>query len=417
MTSKRVLPWAIALAGCASLGPAARTPPPILAIVGATVFPAPDSEPIPDAVILIGADGKIAAVGPSAKTPVPPSVQRIEARGHFVTAGFWNCHVHLTPPLFPSGATAPAAALAAAVADLALRRGITTIVDLGSFLDSTLALRRRIDRGEFPGPTIYTAGPPIFAKDGLPIYARALFEELHFVPTQVTGPEDARAAARAVLDGGADLVKLFTGAPVGAGRVVTMDPGAIKAATEEAHRRGHQVFAHPQSLEGMKVAVENGVDVLAHLAPRAGVLPPSFTAELRAQKVAVVPTLTLFYDGLIQEGETPEDARAFQDRAVDQLRGLVTSSVEILFGTDVGYTHVTDTTEELLTMAKAGMTWRAILAAMTTAPAAHFKKDARLAPGLPADLVVLDSDPRADITVLARPAITIRHGAIVYRAP
>jgi imidazolonepropionase-like amidohydrolase len=87
----------------------------------------------------------------------------------------------------------------------------------------------------------------------------------------------------------------------------------------------------------------------------------------------------------------------------------------ILFGTDVGYTPHYDTTEEFVQMERTGMTWRAMLASLTTAPVAFFKADGgELAPGKPADLVVLAGDPSADVRNFARVTYTIRGGRIIY---
>jgi len=70
-------------------------------------------------------------------------------------------------------------------------------------------------------------------------------------------------------------------------------------------------------------------------------------------------------------------------------------------------------------MAAAGMSFRQVLASLTTAPAERFgesKQQGRIAPGLHADLVVLKDDPSKDIRALAAVQYTLRAGKIIYRA-
>ena len=91
--------------------------------------------------------------------------------------------------------------------------------------------------------------------------------------------------------------------------------------------------------------------------------------------------------------------------------------VMILFGTDVGYIEDTDTTDEFRLMSQAGMSYRDILNALTTAPAARYglnDTSGKVAPGYDADLVVLGSDPRENSLAFANVMITIRGGRIVF---
>jgi imidazolonepropionase-like amidohydrolase len=96
----------------------------------------------------------------------------------------------------------------------------------------------------------------------------------------------------------------------------------------------------------------------------------------------------------------------------------VASGGTVLFGSDLGAADY-DPTEEYTAMAEAGMSFRQILASLTTAPAERFgfTKLGRIAPGSTADLTVLRSDPSKDIRALATVEYTLRDGKIIYRAP
>ncbi len=104
---------------------------------------------------------------------------------------------------------------------------------------------------------------------------------------------------------------------------------------------------------------------------------------------------------------------------VGQLRAWLASGGVILFGTDVGGMDDYDPGDEYALMAEAGMTFRQILAALTTAPADKFGESARLgriAPGLTADLVVLNGDPSRDVRTFAAVRYAIRDGKVIYQS-
>jgi imidazolonepropionase-like amidohydrolase len=95
----------------------------------------------------------------------------------------------------------------------------------------------------------------------------------------------------------------------------------------------------------------------------------------------------------------------------------VAAGGRVLFGTDLGAVEY-DPSAEYRAMSETGMSFRQILASLTTAPAQRFgdAEAGRLVPGFPADVVVLNGDPARDIAALASVAYTLRAGRIVHRA-
>lgn len=394
-----------------ALGPApVASPPPAAALVlsGATVYPSPQDPPLRDAVVVVQG-AKVAAVGPAAAVRLPAGAAVVDCAGQFVVAGFQNSHVHFTEARWDGAAKAPAERLAAQLEAMLLRHGFTTVVDTASWLDNTLSLRARIESGEVAGPRVLTAGGALYPENGVPFYVREAVPPDVLALLHTPGrPADAAAVVERQLAAGADVLKLFTGSWVERGRVLPMPAPVARAAAEAAHRRGKLVFAHASSVAGLEVALEAGVDVLAHALDDDRGWNESHVARMKAGGMAMIPTLKLFggqpYTRYIQE-EVATWARA----------GGV-----ILFGTDVGYLADDDPAGEYALMSGAGLDAMAILASLTTAPAARFgesERRGRVAPGMDADLVVLGSDPGAGPRAFSDVRMTIRRGRVVYRRP
>ena len=378
---------------------------PVLALVGGTIFTSPDAPPLHEGVVLIS-EGRITAVGNLASVGVPPKAGVINCSGKYIVAGFWNSHIHFSGPEWNNAATAPAEALEKQMQQMLTRWGFTTVWDLGSMPANSLALRQRVESGEIRGPKIFLAGS-LFPKNGHPVYIPAEMQ----LPEAAT-PEEAEQMARNDLKMGLDGMKLFTGAFMGDKPVINMDTAIVKAAVDVAHAQGKPVFAHPQNTAGVDNAIAGGVDILAHTVPTA----PGYTAEelarFKAQDTALIPTLSLW----TTVNSDPRVTDHLVQSGVEELQAFFGNGGKVLFGTDVGFTIIYDTSQEFEFMHRA-INSREILASLTTNPAAYFhaSQKGRVAKGMDADLVVLDGDPFGDIRNLARVAYTIRAGKILYQ--
>jgi imidazolonepropionase-like amidohydrolase len=394
-----------------------------LAIVGARMYPSPDAAPVEDSAVVVR-DGRIVSVGSRSNTPVPPGARLIDAHGTVLTAGFWNNHIHLMTDDQLNAATGKVETLQNSLREMLTRWGFTTVFDVASSTDNALALRRRVDSGEIAGPMVLTVGDPFYPKDGTPIYVRAFFKAHDLPDEEVSTPEEAAARAARQLDRGTDGVKIFAGAIVG-GKigVLPMRLDIAKAVVAQAHRRGKPAFAHPSNLAGMNVAIESGVDILAHTtAQEGGSAPEDWTPELiarmRKHNMALIPTMTLFEVEAKKNGESPNDLAQAIAMITTEVKNYSAAGGQILFGTDVGYTDAFDTTEEYRLMS-AVLDWRRILDSLTTAPAQRFgfaARKGRIAKGMDADLVLLNADPAQDPTAFARVRDTIRGGRVIWGA-
>jgi imidazolonepropionase-like amidohydrolase len=394
------------LAATAGIGATANAQ--TLALVGGKVYASPDAMPLDDAVV-ITTNGVIAAIGSRNEVQIPSDARIIDCAGKTVVAGFWNSHVHFTQAVWKNAGSAPAAPLQEHMREMLTRWGFTTVWDIGSDPSDTLPLRRRISSGEVPGPDIHAAGS-IFPKGGHPAY---LPPEMQ-LPEAAT-PDEAAQMARGYLRAGLDGIKLFTGSYKGEDKpVVNMDVAVAKAAVDIAHAQGKPVFAHPQNTAGIEAVIAAGVDVMAHTVARQPGYPSEQLARFKQQGIALTPTLSLFAKLPLP----PEIVARIVDNIVGQLKSFSESGGTVLFGTDVGYIQLYDTTLEYELMHRA-LSERQILASLTTNPAQYFKaaKKGRVEKGFDADVVVLDGDPVADVKNLARVAYTIRAGKVIYQKP
>jgi len=381
----------------------------VLAITGARVYVSPDAAPIDGATVVVR-DGVIAAVGTG--VAVPAGAEVVTCARCVVTAGFWNAHVHLTESKWSGAAWKSAAALEAQVEDMLTSRGFTTVVDVGSNPFDTIPLRRRIEHGELAGPKIYTAGTALYPPKGIPYYLRETLPKwmIRLMPQPAT-PAEAAADEERNLGRGADVLKLFTGSYVERGTVLPMPVENARAAVEVAHRHGQIVFAHESDLAGVKVAMESGVDVLAHAADTTEGVDDAVLGGIVARHMAMVPTLKMF-------GTTVTKKDAYLLPIYAEVRRFHELGGELIFGTDVGYMRDYTTEDEFAALAKSGLDGRDMLRMLTVTPAGRLGVLARAGTvevGKDGDLTVLEGDPMGDVGEFAKVKMTVRGGRVIWR--
>ena len=384
----------------------------------ATVYTSPDQPPIHDAAVLIH-NGKITAVGPTASIKGPHlarAVTTYDCTGMTITAGFWNSHVHILPPeiLHAEHITAPA--LTAQLQKMFTRWGFTTVFDIASVLSNTNLIRSRIADGSVQGPRILTVGEPFWGAGGTPIYVKQYLADNHIVMPEVTSVPQAIARVDQQIKDGADGIKIFAGSIEPHG-VLLLQPDIARAIVAEAHKHNRLVFSHPSSIKGVELSLDAGVDILAHVSTFEGPWHPELIERMKAAHISLIPTLTLFDVDAKKGGASAEATENLMSLAVGQLHAFASAGGQILFGTDIGYIDHYDTAEEFTLMSRAGMTFPQILASLTTTPAQRFGYGAhsgRLAPGMDADLVVLNADPASDITALSKVTYTVRNGKMIF---
>lgn len=386
-----------------------------LALIHAKIYPSPTESPIENGAILVHA-GRILAFGPNATIKIPSHATVIECNGMVVTAGFWNSHVHILTPGLLHAEKLSSEQITAQLQDMLTRWGFTTVFDIASVLENTNLIRRRIERGEVRGPRILTVGEPFWGKGGTPVYVKGFLEANHIIIPDVESTAQATVRVRQEIRDGADGIKIFANS-VEADGVLTMSLELAKAIVAEAHRAGKPVFAHVSNAQGIEVAIQSGVDILAHTTPVDDLWSPSFAGRLTAAHMALTPTLTLWDVEARKGNASPDEVEKGMSRAAQQLKAFSQAGGQVLFGTDVGYIEKFDTSEEFAWMSRAGMNFQQILASLTTNPVTRFgysSHSGRIAKGMDADLVVLEGDPAEDVTAFSKVHQVIRGGQLIY---
>jgi len=202
--------------------------------------------PLEDQTIVI-ADGKIQSIAPTASAKVQAGAQILDLKGYSVLPGLVGMHDHM---FFPMGGSPPMYSdMGTSFPRLYLALGVTTIRTTGSVAPYTdLEIKRLIDSGRVIGPKMHVTAPYLEGRGS-------------FTPVmhELTGPEDARRMVNFWADQGATSFKAYMN--------ITRDE--LRAAVEEAHKRGLKVTGHLCSI-GYREAAEIGIDNLEH-----GLLPDS----------------------------------------------------------------------------------------------------------------------------------------------
>jgi imidazolonepropionase-like amidohydrolase len=323
-----------------------------------------------------------------------------------VFAGFWNSHVHFTGAQWDGAASRPAEQLTRDMQAMLTHSGFSTVVDIASDPSDTVVLRRRIQNGEVAGPNIYTSGFALYPPHGIPFYLDDLPEKVRAKLQQPNTPAAAVEAVRENQEHGSDVVKLFTGSYLTPDNITHMPLEIAKAAVQAGHDHQQLVFAHPSDLKGVQIAIEGGVDVLAHAPDTIAGMDADLVNEMVSKHMAMIPTLKLF-SGSSHIGKIRDIVAQFHH-----------AGGRLLFGTDTGYLTDYDVCEEYHQLQIAGLTFRDVLSMLTVNPAKEFHLEShvgQLRVGYDGDLTVLSGDPKQEeLQDFAHVLYTVRAGRVIF---
>jgi imidazolonepropionase-like amidohydrolase len=433
MSSIRTTMLAAALAALIS-GPAvAQTEQQAAVYIHAgTLLDRPGQEPRGRSTIVVR-NGLVESVRDGFIAP-EPGARLIDLSQQFVLPGLIDMHVHMLNDDDKMRSRLEAnnrdvedtLLIAVDNARRTLEAGFTTVRDLGSDVRSITALRDAINAGRIPGPTIVAAGRgiAITAGHGDPSnnanrdITRAVRERSENL---CNGADDCRRAVRSQISQGADVIKFAaTGgvnSNIAGGLNQQMFPDEMKAIVDTAHMFGRKVAAHAHGQNGIKAALEAGVDSIEH-----ATYTDSETNALFKRKGAwLVPTMLAPHAALAQAraGARSKASLAKAEQAAaahaKNIAAAIRDGVKIAFGTDTGVSDHGKNAQEFALLVKAGMTPAAAIRAATLDAATLLDRADQLGsiePGKQADIIAVASSPLENVTQLERVQFVMRRGVV-----
>src|SRR5438309_6013948 len=309
-----------------------------------------------------------------------------------------------------------------------LRSGFTTVRNLGLFVQTgglllDVALQKAIDHGWIDGPRVVPAGHAICPTGGHldPTMFQALAP--HILPLTVeegiaNGVTEVRKAVRYQIKHGAKVIKVCASGGVmshtGPAGAQQYSDDELRAIADEAHRAGLKVAAHAHGDDGIRAAVEAGIDCIEH-----GSLASDDTLKLMVERGTFLVATTYLADGMDVSHAAPElQAKAAEvfPRARATISRAIELGVKVACGTDAPAIPHGRNAKELVALVDRGMTPLQALRAATVVSAELIDVDdrGRLAPGLLADVIAVPGDPLADIGLTEQVRFVMKGGQ-VYR--
>jgi uncharacterized protein (TIGR02246 family) len=440
----------------------AEVPAADLALVGATVWDGTGNAQIPEAAVLVS-KGRITWVGKRAEAAIPPEAKIVDLAGAWIMPGLVDAHVHFfqsaglytRPDIIDLQAVRPygeeLALLKAALGDTFRRylaSGVTAVVDMGGpFWNFDVRKAAAEDplapRVAVAGPLISTVARPQLDLGDPPII-------------RAESAEHARKLVKEQLKRKPDLTKIwFVMTPE---RTPEEGAAIVAAAAKASHAAGVRLAVHATELETARLAVLNGADILVHsvqdlpvdpaflsLVKEKGVLYiPNFIvlegyAEVLGKNVELLPVERRWGapDVIATWREMPGPeaaelaAQAEKRAAVFAARMAVSrtnlpavhaAGIPLAAGTDAGNIGTLpgpSMHRELQLMAESGLPAVEVLKAATSGAAKVFSarpEFGTLAPGMLADLLVLEADPLADVGNVSRIRFVVRGGVLLAPA-
>lgn len=390
-----------------------------------------DMEVLENHVIYVE-DGHIVSIS----SDVLDGYEKIDLKGQYIMPGLINMHVHLPSSGKPQKKEVDTTKLVNFVTKYKLTRfvlqkicessaktqllsGVTTIRTMGGVENYDAIIRDRIECGDILGPRVLAGNMAVSVPKGHMAGSLAY---------EATSAKEAAGYVEKIIDGKPDVIKLMiTGGVLDAKRkgepgLLKMPAEYVKAACDQAHGHGYQVAAHVESPEGVRVALENGVDTIEH-----GAKPDEKIIQLFKEKGArhiatLSPALpfALFDRQVSHVSEMAQyNGKIVFEGIIDCAKACLENDIPVGLGTDTGCPYIThyDMWRELYYFHKyCGVSHRFALYTAT-------KRNAEIAGiddcvgtidvGKEADMIVTKENPLDSLEALRHVSMVITKGKII----
>ena len=362
----------------------------------------------------------------------------VDLKGRYLMPGLINMHVHLAgngkpqkkqrdnealvKKIMATGLTrAVAYSMVKNFAKLELLSGVTTIRTVGGLGNFDTRLRDEIAAGRTVGPRILAANEGISVPGGH--MAGSVAVAAH------SAEEALRCLSRAEREG-VDLVKLMVTGGVldakekGVPGELKMPPEMIRAVCEKAHQDGYTVAAHVESPEGVKVALENGVDSIEHGAKPDDEMIALFKSRKAFLCTTISPALpyALFDRSISNASEVEQyNGNVVFEGIIACAKAALENDIPVVLGNDVGCPWITqyDFWRELFYFHKYVGVSNAFALYTATCRAAELTGlggvTGTIAPGKCADLIVTSENPLDDLRALRHVELVMARGKLIDR--
>jgi imidazolonepropionase-like amidohydrolase len=381
------------------------------ALVGARLVDATGRPPLERSLVIVR-NGRIDAAGPAAAVPVPRDVPLVDVTGKTILPGLWDMHAHIGQPEW---------------GPVYLAGGVTTARDMGGEFDIATALRDAWREGRAIGPRLLLAG----LVDGP--------GPASFGSVTAANPQEGRDAVARYASAGFQQIKLYS----------LLDRPTVAAIIRAAHASNMTVTGHIPNGLTMREAVEMGLDHVAHLTVRdapgsealrdtiaflrehgtvidptiswnelLGRSPQTPIASFQPGIDRVAPPLRRLIEGASGGNVTPEQARDRLTRSLQIIKALHDAGIPIVAGTDKGVPGVS-VAREIELYVQAGLTPMDAIRAATAVPARVMglaNDSGTIAPGLRADLIVVDGNPLERISDIRKVTMVSAGGRLYETA-
>ena len=392
-----------------------------------------DMEPVTGKTVLINGE-KIESIIDGCKDI--SGYEKIDLGGKYIMPGLINMHIHLPATGKPKKKESDPKKLlrlmtsnsfllkimiriCLGAAQTQLYSGVTTVRTVGGVENADSTIRDAINAGKVPGPRILAANMAVSVPEGHMAGSLAYIAE---------SPEQARDYVSEIARDKPDLIKLMiTGGVLdakvkGEPGVLKMPAEYVKAACDEAHRLGLAVAAHVESPEGVRVALENGVDTIEHGAAADDDIIRLFQEKTAALITTLSPALpyALFDRSVSHATELSQyNGKIVFEGIIDCSKKCLENGVPVGLGTDTGCPFIThyDMWRELEYFHRyCGVSRKFALYTATKRNAEIARIDditGTVEAGKCADLIVTEKNPLDDLRSLRKVEIVIARGRVI----